>query len=821
MGNGPLADSRLQEIESKLNAGRFDEAQRLLSTIGNLPNAETASAYFATRLLYQRGRMDKGGVIERLRDLLARAPDFPEAARMLAAAEAGVLEPAPDVFRRVTAAPEPEPEAVSEPAPTRRAPTQRDIPRAPLVPRFTPRTGTPSNIPSTPLAPRDDESPALPVIPALNTLRGVGPTAPTPVVTTSISEREKLPTVSAPADSNPDVPIAAPVAPPAPALPFIPSLQIPTINTVSTLPPPNSEPPPPTAQAKPRSGSYSVRPQTPSLFEIAAELDAGRAARALELTEQAAAADNGPQLGMLSARALVALGDRGRAIAQVERVLRGKGVDASVRATAARLLMDLGRVDAALEHARRALREEPNDALVKVTCACALVRTLRRRGQRSLAAEAEALIENVRMREGPIAALLLGLRAALAAESKDATRALSLAQSAIALDARQADAIAAIALASAVLGKPAEAEKAQRRLREIAPDEAVANESALARHGAELHADGSDAPEQGAWGEVENALCAGKSEPALETLRKAASDCVRNNARRAGPEAWQSLASQAARSFTELPVFRHFAPYDCSVFSVDRLEAALALMLGDTPGPVPVDEQVVLLLGAYVGESWRQAFGAEWQGTPNAPYAATIEGIGLHELPCERVRERLQRGVPLAIETPHALHPGADPFGNSVPLSIVPPAPWDPQAYPDLAEFCALGRNLASSVIGLYCERGLGLPLDLSISGTVAIDRYVALLAPAKAPPDPEAGWSRRVALLLGAYLGEVLVEAVGASWESRSEIRALDEYRLLLPRGAVATPVTRVLERFAGRRATPLSEYVARLASGRTSVSA
>ena len=108
MGSGPLADSRLQEIESKLNAGRFDEAQRLLSTIGNLPNAESASAYFATRLLFQRGRMDASGVIERLRELLARVPHFPEAARMLAAAEAGVLEPAVDVFIRVTGAPGPE-----------------------------------------------------------------------------------------------------------------------------------------------------------------------------------------------------------------------------------------------------------------------------------------------------------------------------------------------------------------------------------------------------------------------------------------------------------------------------------------------------------------------------------------------------------------------------------------------------------------------------------------------------------------------------------------------------------------------------------------
>ncbi|MGC4091248.1 MAG: hypothetical protein QM756_25900 [Polyangiaceae bacterium] len=128
MGSGPLADPRLQEIESKLNAGRFDEAQRLLSTIGNLPNAETASAYFATRLLFQRGRMDNIGVIQRLRELLVRVPIFPEAARMLAAAEAGVLDPAPDVFRRVTGAPASEKPAPADVEVERRSPTQQQNP---------------------------------------------------------------------------------------------------------------------------------------------------------------------------------------------------------------------------------------------------------------------------------------------------------------------------------------------------------------------------------------------------------------------------------------------------------------------------------------------------------------------------------------------------------------------------------------------------------------------------------------------------------------------------------------------------------------------
>jgi hypothetical protein len=181
----------------------------------------------------------------------------------------------------------------------------------------------------------------------------------------------------------------------------------------------------------------------------------------------------------------------------------------------------------------------------------------------------------------------------------------------------------------------------------------------------------------------------------------------------------------------------------------------------------------------------------------------------------------LEHGVALAIETPHALHPGADPLGNSVPLSLVPPAPWDPAPFPSVEDFRALGRGLDESVIGVYCERALGLPLDLSISTAVAIDRYVELLAPTKAPPDPDARWARRVALLLGAYLGEVLVDAVAANWENIVAPKSLEDYRLILPHGNAATPAQRVEERLTGRRSAPLAEYVARLASGRNSISA
>jgi hypothetical protein len=280
------------------------------------------------------------------------------------------------------------------------------------------------------------------------------------------------------------------------------------------------------------------------------------------------------------------------------------------------------------------------------------------------------------------------------------------------------------------------------------------------------------------------------------------------------------LARTAARLFTELPVLSHFAPYDCSVFSVDRLDAALSLIFGKG-GHGQSDEAIEQLVGAYVGESFRQAFGAEWQGVPAFPLSATIEGVGISARPCELVRARLRDGVPLAMQPPRNLHPGADPLGNSVPLTLSPPAPWDPSPFPSHEQVQELGRLLPHSVVGLYSAEQLQLPLDHSVSGAVAIDRYVALLVPPKAPPDPDAAWTRRVAILLGGYLGEVLVDAVGARWEGAGRASGQESYRLVLPSGSVTQPITRVLDRLSGRRVSPLSDYVTRLASGRLSMPA
>jgi hypothetical protein len=90
MAGGPLDDARLREVETCLNEGRFDEAQQKLVGLGGVRDLGPGVAYLTTRLLAQRGRLDASAIAERMNDVLAEAPDFPEARTYLTS-----IRPAP------------------------------------------------------------------------------------------------------------------------------------------------------------------------------------------------------------------------------------------------------------------------------------------------------------------------------------------------------------------------------------------------------------------------------------------------------------------------------------------------------------------------------------------------------------------------------------------------------------------------------------------------------------------------------------------------------------------------------------------------------
>jgi len=124
-----------------------------------------------------------------------------------------------------------------------------------------------------------------------------------------------------------------------------------------------------------------------------------------------------------------------------------------------------------------------------------------------------------------------------------------------------------------------------------------------------------------------------------------------------------------------------------------------------------------------------------------------------------------------------------------------------------------LGLAFSQSVVELYCAEFAGGPLDRSPGGLHSLDNYVALLAPTNARSVVGARWVERVSVLVGAYLGEVLREAVGAVWrDAISAPIGPDSYTLLLPDGATTQPVTHAYDRLSGRSHELLSHYAARL---------
>ena len=267
-----------------------------------------------------------------------------------------------------------------------------------------------------------------------------------------------------------------------------------------------------------------------------------------------------------------------------------------------------------------------------------------------------------------------------------------------------------------------------------------------------------------------------------------------------------------ARHLTQAPILRHFAPFDFSLFSIARLDAALALLYRGNVGPVTeLRTRVLIGLGAYVGECLRQAYAGEWVGTAADLLRLHIEGQGLCFAPLRDMHARLQGGQALEVGDTPLPHPGAEPLGQRVALDVAPPTPWDPASWPNLAQIGLVGSQLGGSPVGMFCA-AVELPLDLSFASLRAIDRYVTLLAPPLAPPDPEAIWVRRASVLVGAYMGEVLRSTRGGSWEPlRGDLRP-EAYRVSLPGGAIALPVAAAFERLSGRRLEHPSDYARRI---------
>ncbi len=578
---------------------------------------------------------------------------------------------------------------------------------------------------------------------------------------------------------------------------------------------PRSEPPtsdPPVLRRNVQSGAPP--PPTlgalPSLFELATLLDDGEYRRVINAIDSAP--DAGPAYVLMRARALAGEGHRDDALGTLERLTRAPLLDPELRAGAARELIELGELSLAVALARHAYEDDPEPPLVRITLAWALLRGACRRSDARALEEASELLEGLRTRGGPRPALVSALRALAQALGGDPERAIAAAQRALAQDAASTDALSAIALASARLERPHDAQQAWLRLLGISYEEADAISDELEALGIELaQLDPSLRP--GSSGEevfetLERMPGEERRPEAIAAFEQLARARLTELAESGSGHDFSIIAPVAAGFLASTAISRDFALYDLSLWSIERLDAFLHTLYASERHPSDSDDfPVILLVGSYLGEALRDALGARWEGTVARIDEARVVGNDDESwAPFEMVRARIERGEPLDA----GLDRHAEGWDHRVAAPESPPCPWDPLDWPEVGALHEIGSALPSSPIGSWCAAHGG-PLDLTLPSLAVLDRYVDLVAPLRAPPTPDAAWSKRPAVLLGAYVGEVLRNQLRGTWQKTDGDGAFG-YSLVLGSNELK-PIVAALARLEGGSQTSLSEYARKIA--------
>ncbi|HEU5073943.1 MAG TPA: hypothetical protein VFU02_07215, partial [Polyangiaceae bacterium] len=313
------------------------------------------------------------------------------------------------------------------------------------------------------------------------------------------------------------------------------------------------------------------------------------------------------------------------------------------------------------------------------------------------------------------------------------------------------------------------------------------------------------------WDPLESALISGEHDALVDAWN---ADCEPILARLdADPS---ELGRLAAIALTRAPGFCHFAPYDLSLWSLIRLEVALDLIFGKAPADPDTLEGRLgaqLVLSAYVGETVRLAYDGRWSGNLAEPHEATVATRVAVLAPFDAVHTRLLTGGSLGLDrliTLESAHRSVDHWSRYLEDQATPPTPWAPHLWPSLEDLGTCGRALSRSVVAMYCEQFAETSLDHGFEGLAALDSYLALIAPPAAPPAAPSPVVRRAAVLIGAYVGEVLRSQWGGQWIASD---APEPAKYVLEVGSIVTrPVQHVYARLCGQHPTTLTEYVARL---------
>ncbi|MCC6214612.1 MAG: hypothetical protein IT376_07070 [Polyangiaceae bacterium] len=814
---GPLDDLGLRRIHELLEADDIDAAQAALAAISDQPGLRDGVDYLTARLLYRKRRLAREDVASRMRDLLARRSHFPEAARLLAAVggASGIGDSAP---------------AAISPRPSALPP----IPRSPGVPTIDRGQGPPSYVPpvrSEPAAEPRNAHPTLTGIPSRAADRAARPSAGPPVQRISdpiVTPRPPslAPPAGTPRGSYSHRPAAPDLLGGDAAARSRAASDAPPAGRVEARTAPSGlrpEPRPPSSvPARIRSVVPPAVVEAPaSPIDLAALIDEGRFEEALARTKGAAHGGR-PEVALLRARALARSGHGAEALDLALRVAHAPLIEPEVRAGCARLLVELGDAPSALEAARRAHRDDPGHAAVRLALASALARAGLHAADDALLAEAAGALDAASDSNPTTLPFAAGIQALVHASLGDPERALAQAQRALGGAARSAEALAAVALACARLGRHGDAGRAWLRLVEVDHRAADALAPRLGANGVALDAlvpesmASAAPPPASTWHPTEELLLSGNRSGALASLASVFAARLLGVGDAATREDPMLLGRIAAAVLQGAPIFRAFVPYDLSLASLRRLDAALDCLIGTT-GRVPpgADSHALLaLVASYAGECVRLATGGRW--LPGGPLTSGRVGAGSREwTPFRVVAARAQecdRGALAELASSARAAARDAGAGRPSPNPAAPAWPWDPLPWPAPSDAARLGRELARSIPALYCARR-GTPLDGSLESVAALDAYLELLAPADALPEPDAAWARGVAALAGTYLGEVLRARLGGEWDDTEAATGPEAFRVRLACGAVR-PVALVWDRLAGRARESLAERVAALSA-------
>jgi len=792
MGSGPLDHPRLLEIEERLDRAEIDAAQRLLADLGDLQVHRVAITYFATRLLYQRGRLDAAGVVDRLRELMLIEPVFPQASAMLSAAERGTLRPDQVGFLRAT----------MDPGPTTPAAVEGAEPVSAKWANAQPAASTPA----IELGPDDldTDHDQLAVEGAL-----IAP------IEATLIRSEPRRSLSMP--EIPRAPMLPRFTPPANLAPsYAPGARSASLEFELELEQPEvprdtirqSERDTPPSSANGEEGPVTVRDPQDASIKVPSR----------SIPPEVFAQGHGPESMLRHARTLWDQGGHDRAMAHVERLEHAPLLDPELRADCARFLIEAGEPERAVLQARQALHDDPASPLVQLMLAWALVRAARRAPNHETIDEAEGVLLRIRAKPGPMPALAQALRASILAEKGDPERAVTTAQLALKLDPSAIDAEAALSLAYARSNRMDDAQAAWERLHDLSAEEGERLCDRLQQLGVTLR-DVEAIPSRSAnsavrlWDKVEVELFSGEQDLAIVAFERGATRELRGLVGESATDAIPLLATMAAAFFTTEPVWRHFAPFDLSLGSIARVEAVLDVMYGRAPREALLSSAypAQVMLASYVGECLRQGYGGKWEGSLAVPETVFVDADHTRFAPFHELRLRLEQGKPLLFEGTEGRRARAS--GAPITMPVAPPTPWDPAHWPSPRMLPRLGLAFSQSVVELYCAEFGGGPLDRSPLGLSSLDQYVTLIAPRNARPAVGARWVERASVLVGAYLGEVLREAVGAAWRDVMAAPVGPEsYTLLLPDGGSTQPVTHAYDRLSGKNSGLLSQYVTRL---------